>query len=878
MRLRSSLAQHRIARPRHWLVLAVLVALARRPTAAAAPTPPRPSGLVTAARATTALHIDGVLDEAAWAAAPPYETFVQDFPNEGAAPSERTTLRVLYDDEFLYVAFHCHDTRPAEISWALGNRDDPPPTDGVEISVDFAHDHRTAYRFGVTAGGTQFDTLLYADSHETGDWDGVWDAATSIRPDGWSAEMAIPLHIFRISGQGDQIWGFHARRWLPRTHEEISSMLLPHGAAGHVSLFGHLLGVGALGSRRHLELLPYAAGRFVERPQFSDAAQPHPRLSDATFDFGLDARLGITDKLQLNLTVNPDFGQVEADQIILNLSNQEAFFPEKRPFFFQGTEVFQPITSGRDDPPEQRLFYSRRIGLDTPILGAAKLTGEVGSRWQVGLLEALVTSPGGLGGSEATPDRSLRFHPTRPLHLGPEDEVAHALAVNENYLAGVLQYKLGETSTVGARVSSGVPWDAPPCSAADTKLDVDSQPPGCSVRGGNAAALDWNLRSRDAVWGLLGQVEGSETVGGPPQRTLPDGVGLARGERGYGGFVQAGKMGGAPWRFDATYSYLSPTLDLNAVGFLPTQNLQTALGSIVYVRPTGFGSLHSFSAELAGHASFSTDGRGLDRGQHVHVGTNTIFSGFHNAGFELGFEPSHFDPREITGSGIPVERPGVGYLAVWGQTDPNRPFSLEGSAALGQHGGTPISPSHHGWTFEATGIARPWPRLDSRLSLQIDRTPQGPRWTGAQLADAAGLPGDYLLGDLQTEYLSVTFRQRVILFPRLTIQGYAQLFSDYGHYARFFQADGADKIIRLGDLRPTAASHPGFHDVALNLSVVLRWEYRLGSTFYAVYTHASASRPLPDGVEAPATLSPRGLFAGPAVDGFMMKWSYWWDL
>jgi hypothetical protein len=824
---------------------------------------------VTIATPTSApITIDGRLDEPAWSAAVPNTRFWQLQPNEGAAPSEPTELRVLYDARTLYIGVICHDS--GSPNRRLNGRDDPN-SDGIEVSIDFAHDHRTAYVFGVTAGGVQYDGLVYGDNHFTFDWDAVWDSAATVQPGRWSVEIAIPLHVFRRSAAAEQLWGFHAQRFLIRKHEVIGSTMIPRKANGFVSELGHLAGLHDLAVRGAIDLLPYAAARLQVRPKLSDTATP--RLVDPTLDVGLDLRAGLTSGLQLNATLNPDFGQVESDQIILNLSNQEAFFPEKRPFFFQGTEVFQTVSAGVDDPPAQALFYSRRIGLDTPILGALKVTGEVGSRLQVGLLEALVMSPSDVPSDENAPDRRLGFHPQRPFRLSPNDAFTGVSTVTENYLAGVMEYKLGKASAVGARFASGVPISEL-CTAAEAALDDDHQPDRCKARGGNAGAIDWDLRTNDSAWVLLGQAEASSSLGGPPVRVLPDGVRLGRGGAGWGGFVEAGKMGGEPWRFDLAYTHLSPTLDLNAIGFQPLQNLQQVSGIVHYIKPVGFGRLHYFEIASGGRIRWSTDGNAFNRGRHVFLNVSTVLPRFDAVGFEVGVDPPYLDTRELTEKGVPFERPGMGYLVLFGNSDSNRVLSVNGSVALGFHAASPVTPARPGWTADVTGFWRPGNHVDSRLSFSIDRTPHGPRWTGDD-----PVAGRFLFGDLRSELISLTLRQQVFVHPRLTLRAYAQLFSAYGRYLGFLEGGSPEgRPVLLRDLAPTDKHHPGFHNAGLNVNLVMRWEYRLGSMLYLVYTHSGHTLDPPDGVEAPATLSPVGLSSGPATDGLMVKWARYWDL
>jgi hypothetical protein len=289
------------------------------------------------------------------------------------------------------------------------------------------------------------------------------------------------------------------------------------------------------------------------------------------------------------------------------------------------------------------------------------------------------------------------------------------------------------------------------------------------------------------------------------------------------------------------------------------------------VRPRGWAGLHAYELRLGGLGRFTSDDRRLRRGLNVNLHGSATLPGFQDVGFELGAEPAKMDVREITGSGVPLEKAGVQYLVLFGGTDPSRPLVLSGDLIGGRHPHFPDRPARLGWTIDGELAWRPQGRLDSRLTVTVDRSPLGARWTG----DMAGT--GFLFGELVTELVSVTLRQRLVVVPRLTFQAYAQLFSAFGRWERFFQAASPDRApIRIRDLAPTDLTHPGFHDAGLNVNLVMRWEYRLGSTLYAVYTHASQS--LPAAGEAPATLAPVDLFRGPAVDGFLVKWSYWWDL
>jgi hypothetical protein len=823
---------------------------------------------IQAAPARGHIHVDGKLDEPSWAEAPSFDAFVQRFPTAGAAPSERTEVRILFDSDRVYFGVIAHDSKPELIDRRLGRRDSSITTDSVQLIIDSTHDHRTAYAFTLSAGGVHGDGLFFDDRNFTTDWDGVWDGATQSIADGWVAEFAIPLSVLRFPEAAEQTWGFSVRRLIARLNEEIESVDNPRTSNATVSRLGHLTGMGGLKPRQAVELVPYLATRGILRPQFSDAALPHPRLLDPTLDVGLDVKAALTSDLALNATVNPDFGQVEADALILNLSTFEAFFPEKRTFFTQGLELFQPVGGSVGNVP-QSLFYSRRIGLNTPILGAAKVTGTAVKGLEVGVLDALVTGPW-QEQDEERPDRRWRLHPSRPLHLGPNSSLPGGPQPPTNYFAAVARSTVGQNSRVGGSFAAATPLVGG-CTPEEAALDDEDQPPECLARGGMGAAADFDVKTSDSQYGVLGQVDASRIVGGLPERTLRDGTVLRRGSSGYGGYLRAGKFGGDGFRFETGYDFSSPTLDLNATGFQRTQNDHSPRGWLRYQRSNGFGPFKEFSANLGGGSSWTTDGRGVHRGNWLNLNGYVQLPSYDLVGIETGLNIGGYDIRELDRTGIPLQQERSSFFVVFAETNGNRALQLEGFAALGHHDRGP-SPGAWGWTLDGVLSLRPHPALETRLEFVVDRTEFGPRFVD-NLGDQR-----FLLGNLQSNFFSLTLRQQWVLRPHLTLQGYAQLFSDYGLYGPFFEAtsDAARTPIRFSAMTPTEAQADNFYDVALNLNVVLRWEYRLGSTLFLVYTRSQQGLPTPEGETPPATLLPRRLFSGPATDAVLLKWSYYW--
>ncbi len=850
---------------RHGLGLTVLLCAM---AASAAVEGPGRNQFIQAAPARGDIRVDGKLDEPGWAQAPVFEAFVQRFPTAGAAPSERTELRILYDSDRVYFGIVSHDSKPELIDRRLGRRDTFLTTDSVQLIIDSTHDHRTAYAFTLSAGGVHADGLFYDDRNFTTDWDGVWDGATSTVENGWVAEFAIPLSVLRFPETAVQTWGFSVRRQIARLNEEIESVDNPRTSNATVSRLGHLTGLEGLKPRREVELVPYLATRGVLRPQFSDAALPRPRLLDPTLDVGLDLKAALTSDLALNATFNPDFGQVEADQLILNLSTFEAFFPEKRPFFTQGLELFQAVGRETGQVP-QSLFYSRRIGLDTPILGAAKLTGTLTKGVEVGLLDALVTGPWQVQ-DEERPDRQWRLHSTRPLHFGPNSSLPGSPQPPTNFLAAVARGSVGQNSRIGGSFAAATPLVGG-CTPEEAGLDEDQQPEECLARGGLGAAADFDFKTSNSEYGVLGQIDASRTVGGLPERTLRDGTVLRRGDTGYGGYLRAGKFGGEGFRWTAGYDFSTPKLDLNATGFQRTQNEHSPHAWLRYQRPNGFGPLKDFFLNFGGGSSWTSDGRAINRGTWLNFNGGAQLPSYDFVGFETGVNTGGYDIRELDGTGIPLQQERSSFFALIGESNGKRALQAFGFVAVGHHDRGP-APSGWGWGGNLTFSLRPHPALETRLEMTMDRTEFAPRFVD-NLGD-----NRFLLGNLQSNFLSVTLRQQWVLRPHLTLQGYAQLFSDYGLYGPFFEAasDGARTPIRFSAMTPTTAQADNFYDVALNLNVVLRWEYRLGSTLFLVYTRSQQGLPAPEGEAPPATLLPRRLFSGPATDAVLLKWSYYW--
>ncbi|MEO8879030.1 MAG: DUF5916 domain-containing protein, partial [Gemmatimonadaceae bacterium] len=381
--------------------------------------PPREHGgargaivYAVAVRAAAPPVIDGKDDDAIWRTAPEITAFQQFSPNSGAAASFRTSVKVAYDDRYLYVLVRMYDPHPDSIRAFLSRRDVATPSDRVKIMIDSYHDRRSGYELAVNPKGVKADFYTFNDSEEDPSWDGVWDVGTAIDAQGWVAEYRVPFSQMRFPSGPTHVFGFAIVRDIARLNERDSWPLIRRDRTGIASQFGELTGIEGLGSPRHLEVLPYAVTKNVTTTTPALAYGHQQKITG-----GVDLKYGVTSNFTLDATVNPDFGQVEADPAVINLSAFETFYQEKRPFFIEGSGIFRfnlQCHSGACSG----LFYSRRIGrapeitdtsttaqlpTRTSIIGAAKLTGRTQHGLSVGVLDAVTDRESGSLGQTLEP-------------------------------------------------------------------------------------------------------------------------------------------------------------------------------------------------------------------------------------------------------------------------------------------------------------------------------------------------------------------------------------------------------------------------------------------------------------------------------------------
>ena len=873
------------------------------PAPAPADVPEQDRKSIAAVRIDRPPRIDGRLDDPAWAAAPADDRFTQFFPAERKPPTHRTELRLLYDDDALYVGVRLHDAEPGKIAARLTRRDRIPESDAVIVRIDSRHDHATAYVFRLHASGVQFDNFFFDDGNGASpEWDAVWAGEATIDDAGWTAEYRIPFRALRFAGLPEETWGLQVVRYVSRTGEQDVWSYWPSSLRGEVSHYHHITGLKDLRSRRTFELRPYVLGRVRGTSEGTSLlgggeGVPGERATDG--DVGLDLKLGLTSDLTLDLTANPDFGQVEADQVVLNLSRFETFFPEKRPFFLEGTDLFRtPI----------QLFYSRRIGRppsglraggrltvgsealtvkEAPaalrIWTAGKLTGKAGRKLSLGALAAVTDAERVTATNAAGGQREVRLAPLRA------------------YSVLRTRYALGGPSYLGL-MGTGV-----------SRLDGQLFRPG-DDHDAYAGSVDGLWQSAGAHWRVGGQAAVTRRVGGPshvtpggePCRpaapstppaspcipiTRSDGTPLPAGAAGYGGTLRLSHSGTHLFQ-EAAVDVLSPALDPNDAGFLPEFNKQQASFTFGYNQTQPGTVFQNFNGSVSQSAAFDFSGTRVGTRSSANFGGLLRNFAYLNTGVSYEW-PETWDTRE-TLDGARFERPPRVDLSFYVASDSRKAVSGDVSLSYGRAAGEgtfSYAPNASYWWAASTSITlRPLSQLELTLA-------PGVGWEGRalrfyQCRDDAGAActvqtpvRHYRFAALDSGSVSVMLRATLALTPRLSLQTYGQLFMARGAYADYREVDetGPGPFIYRADLRRSlfAGDNDGdgikdddFEQVALNGNLVLRWEPWPGSTLFLVYTRSQAAAPALGG-RAPA-FSASGLLASRTEDLVALKFVYYW--
>jgi hypothetical protein len=773
---------------------------------------------VQAARTAEAPHIDGQLDEAAWEQAVPVTSFTQIEPEEGAPATERTEARILFDDVALYIGVRMDDRHP--VTSRLGRRDMPiaGDSDWFRIVLDSNHDRHTGFVFDVNPAGVKRDAIKTV-TQEDGSWDPVWEAATTVDADGWSVEIRIPFSQLRFSAEEHQTWGIQLERLIARSGEYVASTFIPRDRQGGVPEYGTLTGIEGIRAGRSFEVTPYALTRARAVPESASAY-------DATF--GLDLQYRVTSELTLTATLNPDFGQVELDPAVINLTAFETFFPEKRPFFVQDAGIFS--FAGEAVGPgamASNLFYSRRIGRQpqvpvagaqapeaTRILGAAKLAGRTAGGWSLGVMEAA----------------------TRPEWVpAPGSDAGEVLAEPfTNYFVGRVGRDLRDGQTAVGGMMTAVHRDLATEPAADRLASA-------AYAGGLDFRHEWGARA----WSVSGFLSGSHVQGSTgaigrlqaaPARYFhrPDASHLepdaeARSLSGVAGQIQLRRQAGRHWRGDMGLFAVSPGYEVNDLGYIARTDLRGANAQVTYQQTRPGDLLRSYSLVAQGIYAENFDGDHIDNA--LLAGGMWRLQNFWSGALNARYAFPRLHDR-LTRGGPLAAQPAEWLVAGQLDSDPRKSLSGGGFAQFraDRSGGNTL--------LARTWLtARPSPRWTLAAGPMVQRVHSTAHYLAAIPDAEADLTYGrrYLFAELDQTTLALETRLDFTVTPALTLEVFAQPFLSsvaFGE-ARSLVAPRTYEFEEFEGAE--AMPDPSFNLRSLRGNAVLRWEWRPGSTLYLAW-------------------------------------------
>lgn len=814
------------------------------------------------------VKIDGILDEEVWQQAQRAEGFIQNEPDEGKPGTETTTFQVAYDDHAIYVAMVAYEKNPAEITSYLSRRDSDIPCDWLAVIIDSYDDKRTAFAFGVNPAGVKLDGQMGNDGDLDNNWDGVWEVKTKINPQGWIAEFKIPLSQLRFPNKEVQNWGFQAARIKNKNHETDFWQFIPKDAGAFVSRFGRLNGLHDLPQPKRLQILPYlvASGNFYPR----EAGNPFRTGPFMNQRIGGDLKYGVASNFTLDLTINPDFGQVEADPSEVNLTAYETFFREKRPFFIEGSQIYNyGIGIGDGDMGQETLFYSRRIGrsphhepeisddgfIDQPqwtnIWAAAKLSGKTRHGWSIGILEAVTGEM-----TAAIKDQGQRYEeivePWTNYFLVRAQKDFHAGRTN---LGGIVTNVLRDIPAAHLnwlnRTATAGGIDFSHRTHGDNYM-VQASLLGSYIAGDREAMIEAQTSSARYF-----QRPDNNYVTYDPHRTS-----LA----GFGGSWYAGKIAGGHWRFGTGGLTRSPGFEVNDMGFMRSAD-QTIFYAHVGYREFKPGRVfRNYSINSSAYSVYNYGGDHIMSGANINL--NLRFLNYWGIFTGVEKESQLFDTEFLRG-GPGVILPGRYRLWFGGFSDQQKRIAVElfGNYSNDQHGS-------RSYEIEPEIEFRPSGRFDLSFSMGVNPSINDRQYVDEVWDDNGP---HYVFARLNMKIIYLTGRLNYSFTPDLSIQFYGMPFIAAGRYTDYREVI-APRAKNYDDRFQSYAweGNDDFNFKEFRSNLVVRWEYRPGSTIFFVWAHNQSELVEENGTFALGR-DVRRLFGAAAENVLLVKVNRWFD-
>jgi hypothetical protein len=834
--------------------------------------------------------IDGKLNESCWKNTSIMSEFTQKDPMEGSAAFNKVEIHYIYDDNALYIGARMFKDSPDDIVATVSRRDNVGNSERIIISIDSYNDKRTAYTFGLTSSAVRFDYYHSSDSEHDRDYsfNPVWTGKTNIDEKGWTAEIKIPFSQLRFNDIDKQVWGVNVNWWAPNKREDSYWILVPKNETGWSSRMGDLTGIEGIKPSSRIELTPYIAADALINTHY-DKDNPFENETDLNSRIGLDFKMGLGPNYTLDATINPDFGQVEADPAEVNLSAFETTFSEKRPFFTEGRKLIQG--SG------PQYFYSRRIGakpmgnpdpnafssyIRTPdhsqILGATKISGRSQSGLSIGGLAALTAEE------------------YSKLYFSGSDSTAELIsAPMTGFAVARAQQEFGEnTSTVGFMLT-GIKRDIKEGSLLESQLSKNA------VSGGS----DWNIRFNEGEYVLAGHlgfshVRGSkEAILAYQQRSSryfqrPDAGHVSIDSNstnisGMAGAIRFNKNTGTNWLWGASYSFETPGLELNDMGRLHSADDMDINANLTYRDNVPGDYFHKFRFNLSAFNQLNFDGVSLRKGSNL----NTNFTFLDRSSFHINFWHNFEGLSDDLTRGGPI-------MGVYSHSGMNTGYNSDWTKNLRWNFNVNLNKSPSGAYQIATNgqiSFRDGGRLELSFSPRYDKIISTRQYIASlDNGKEENYGKRYIFSSIERQTISSKFRLTYAFSPDLTLEIYAEPFASSGSYYDYGEMEKVENkdLILYGENNTQLTKHEDgsytvnddgtefdidnhdFNYLSFRSNLVLRWEWMPGSTFFLVWQQNRAAY---DTISSPVNMASYfDTFSSDGTNSLAIKVSYWFPV
>ena len=834
---------------------------------------------------TSRPDIDGKLDDECWKHGTWAGDYHQFTPDEGAKPSYPTVFNIQYDDKYIYIAFRAFDGEPQKIQRLAGTRDELSG-DIMGVNFDSYHDHRTGFEFSVTAWGQKIDLILFNPENWDFNWNAIWRVKTGLEDSAWVAEIEVPLSQLRYSNMEEQVWGMHTWRWINRYMEESNWEHQSLTGPGVLFNFGELRGIKGLTKSQRLEIMPYALGQLNTMEKVSS----NPFSSKGRTwggNAGLDAKIGVSSNFTLDLTVNPDFGQVESDPSVMNLTAFETFYEEKRPFFLEGLTIFD------NKFDNESLFYSRRIGhspsvtpqandtlfVDSPdmttILSAVKLSGTTSKGLSVGLIQSVTTNE---YARLSNPDGNITTTKVEPL---------------TNYMIARIQKSYnGANTAIGGMVTS--------VNRVIKESNLEFMPSNAYTGG-----LDLRHYWRDKEFYVDGRLIGSYLNGTTQSMTVLQESSARYYQRpgadyldydttrttlsGYGGKFLIGKGSKGLWRYSTGVTWLSPGLELNDLGYMNTADVINQENEVVYFVNKPVSIFRTFKIDLEQFNSWNFKGTYLGSGSHLAF--TSEFKNQWSLGLNLIYHSSALDTKILRG-GYDMMMPYSLFSFGGLHTDYSKKVAV----------GLDYSYEYRGNNSQISYELKPGITFRPFRTFKIGVTGDYIHNTdNLQYVATCDYFSEqrYILGTIGQKTIGMTLRLDLNITPEFSIQYYGSPFISRGSYSEFKHV--TDAVAKAYDDRFAIYNNvvlsdngkylldenddmvydygipdPDFNFHQFRSNMVAKWEYRLGSFIYVIWSSertgqtGTSHSTLKESYKELRSIFPNNIF--------LIKFNYWFSL